>query len=437
MESDYEGSSFNNIDPEVDTESFLFLVRPIGDGGVSTISIQKWILKEISNTGRDFVKVTVSTISIQKWILKVRWVSGSGWQTVCFNNIDPEVDTESTKGVYVRHVYSCFNNIDPEVDTESSNQMQFWWPAARVSTISIQKWILKDEHVHDPQTRRESFNNIDPEVDTESEELPGRRGADASSFNNIDPEVDTERRGTHHVPFRLRRFNNIDPEVDTESWDSLCLLAFRWTVSTISIQKWILKDLASDTRAWETLVSTISIQKWILKEDGNAALQLQFALFQQYRSRSGYWKWWSPCELQEKSFVSTISIQKWILKDIIRLASRRLIISFQQYRSSSGYWKITWIMNMLPASRCFNNIDPEVDTERHLTSSRNGGTRSFQQYRSRSGYWKLTCVKTENSALVVSTISIQKWILKVCCRLLSCSHRNCFNNIDPEVDTER
>ncbi len=60
-----------------------------------------------------------------------------------FNNIDPEVDTESECDPIHKAVKCRFNNIDPEVDTESEfpvNEITF---AKKVSTISIQKWILK------------------------------------------------------------------------------------------------------------------------------------------------------------------------------------------------------------------------------------------------------------------------------------------------------
>ncbi len=61
----------------------------------------------------------VSTISIQKWILKVLRQAHHCDPDRCFNNIDPEVDTESCRKLGRRSVCLGFNNIDPEVDTES------------------------------------------------------------------------------------------------------------------------------------------------------------------------------------------------------------------------------------------------------------------------------------------------------------------------------
>ncbi len=182
-----------------------------------------------------------------------------------FNNIDPEVDTESVAKIIIPNELDlCFNNIDPEVDTERIDLETTVDPFILVSTISIQKWILKDRHGISERALQCCFNNIDPEVDTESVKLKP-------------------------LPVTLL------------------------PVSTISIQKWILKA------CWESIGADHIAQ------------------------------------------VSTISIQKWILKVT---------------RTGTGGCS---------HSR-FNNIDPEVDTERLFAGLVTARVRRFQQYRSRSGY---------------------------------------------------
>ena len=60
---------------------------------VSMNSIQMWILK-VSNQGRKLQPNTVSMNSIQMWILKVRRYSFVHGVGICFNELDPNVDTE-------------------------------------------------------------------------------------------------------------------------------------------------------------------------------------------------------------------------------------------------------------------------------------------------------------------------------------------------------
>ncbi len=161
-----------------------------------------------------------------------------------------------------------------------------------------------------------------------------------------------------------------------------------------------------------TYVSTISIQKWILKVCIPGYILWRFPRFQQYRSRSGYWKCWRVPLLCSTCKVSTISIQKWILKVVI-----------------------SWVPP--PLTKSFNNIDPEVDTESCRVDIGSQFRIEFQQYRSRSGYWKSISAICSYNSISVSTISIQKWILKAKSGLYFFNSEPCFNNIDPEVDTER
>ncbi len=103
------------------------------------------------------------------------------------------------------------------MDTESPGPFEKHMANILVSTISIQKWILKaDDHVIRPY-RSGCFNNIDPEVDTESF-LLHIVVPHLMCFNNIDPEVDTERLRSSSFLVNQESFNNIDPEVDTESF---------------------------------------------------------------------------------------------------------------------------------------------------------------------------------------------------------------------------
>ncbi len=158
---------FNNIDPEVDTESLINFQLSPTPALVSTISIQKWILK-VEFVEATFFITPVSTISIQKWILKDDEGGNGTTPRTSFNNIDPEVDTERL--LLVNNVVLTFTvstiSIQKWILKVKSNKAER--PTSEVSTISIQKWILKVARGGEELSKDEGFNNIDPEVDTES-----------------------------------------------------------------------------------------------------------------------------------------------------------------------------------------------------------------------------------------------------------------------------
>ncbi len=305
----------------------------------------------------------VSTISIQKWILKVV----PPWRAMGH----PLVSTISIQKWILKEWRHTWVSDRRRVSTIS---IQKWILKVadyhqgdrrdRVSTISIQKWILKVQHQQARRRCRRSFNNIDPEVDTESCQGQGVGAWSWSCFNNIDPEVDTER-------------NNMD--------------ALVWIITEF-------QQYRSRSGYWKSLHGT-----------GATGPGRQF---QQYRSRSGYWKCGGRSQITVRLLVSTISIQKWILKERAQVKVILDVAKFQQYRSRSGYWKREWEDWSARSLPSFNNIDPEVDTESTLMLFRSRTMTLFQQYRSRSGYWKIVYCLSWLNWTEVSTISIQKWILK-------------------------
>ncbi len=432
------------------------------------------------------------------------------WAPVGFNNIDPEVDTESYSANGGEHRGpDCFNNIDPEVDTERSSRpgrplILRWFQQYRsrsgywkkyslvairydqvfqqyrsrsgywklnhslgppepsmVSTISIQKWILKVyRRVHRWAGQPVSTISIQKWI---LKVIPGGViRVFITSFNNIDPEVDTESYIGRMGACCSYSFNNIDPEVDTESFNIFKRFGEIHIVSTISIQKWILKDSWRPSSPQQLDVSTISIQKWILKAITvfrKAGLLPRFNNidpevdtesrdhrrrteegkgFQQYRSRSGYWKiqnrkgeyfhrfsfnnidpevdterWGYDWQMAGLSLCFNNIDPEVDTERYWRERSGSGSPSFQQYRSRSGYWKMRTGMQKIEARKGFNNIDPEVDTESSGWAAADTCSAWFQQYRSRSGYWKRHASLRWQAIAGVSTISIQKWILKV------------------------
>ncbi len=307
--------SFNNIDPEVDTESTEVTVRALP---------WLWFQQYRSRSGywkvpsylRSCVWMGVSTISIQKWILK----DGIGVchlrRLIRFNNIDPEVDTERWSSLPPLPMGSGFQQYRSRSGYWKIRDMNAPLSRKRVSTISIQKWILKEKPAPIRFRTLFSFNNIDPEVDTESG-WTNRPSQKWLGFNNIDPEVDTERGREHAQRQKAKRF----------------------------------QQYRSRSGYWKSFQAVLRIYA--------------SGRFQQYRSRSGYWKCIAILKNVEIAcMVSTISIQKWILKVDLTTRAGGGNNEFQQYRSRSGYWKF----GSLAAQWC---------------------RLGFQQYRSRSGYWKM------------------------------------------------
>ncbi len=260
---------------------------------------------------------------------------------------------------------------------------------------------------------RRGFNNIDPEVDTESAGITDRSPQQSSfqqyrsrsGYWKLTSLVNFPSGVIVFQQYRSRSgywkyeevidlvgqelsFNNIDPEVDTESLARSWLEHHLPEVSTISIQKWILKaSLCRAAHATAPGFNNIDPEVDTERYEGPQGWVL-CNMFQQYRSRSGYWKDDHIGHRAHHSDVSTISIQKWILK-----------VQHARFR-----W--TWINS-------FNNIDPEVDTESRGAFLCAHASGQFQQYRSRSGYWKPNASHLGEDGVAVSTISIQKWILKV------------------------
>ncbi len=343
---------------------------------------------------------------------------------------------KSPKARLCAPILTGFNNIDPAVDTERWRIGMSNTTIDRVSTISIQQWILKALRTVMETLFTASFNNIDPAVDTERQlrrstptylrlfqqyrsssgywklsfayfcascrmvstisiqqwilkvqSLPDHIQYNLS-FNNIDPAVDTESETTRTQPWPWTRFNNIDPAVDTErsAWSSHN--AAPGGVSTISIQQWILKVHLRDH----------------LEELPFCFNNIDPAVDTERRIRGLV----SSCCVP----VSTISIQQWILKVWPACSDGLCPDRFNNIDPAVDTEREDWHFHTC-AMLGFNNIDPAVDTESYYPGASARRLLPFQQYRSSSGYWK--SVPSAPAAR---------------------SDTYSFNNIDPAVDTE-